>query len=376
MSYRREETAYPAGGLYDRLVGHFGRSQVFKDAVASCDVLLALIGDRWLTITGQNGRRRLDDLDDFVRLEIEAALTRHVRIIPILVEGARMPRADELPASMATLVRRQALELSPSRFDFDTQRLLRALDRTVSEARDQARQRADRAAPDRERVEQPRPDPADPEAADPGTVASTVRGQIIKPEPAPIAPSPARPAQTAPKLGPGKTILSVLWALLPTLSFGLLTPFLAPIPFVHAAAQFRDRRLWWIAAAYGLGSLGLWVPWFIAVVNNWRIALIFYFIMLAIGVIATVHAFKLRGRVFAAPAPVTAKTYRLGRKMLYPQRLSHDFPGALVKPCTVGRENAGRWRPQGAAASRCRRAAAALRIAGDRFAWLVTTWCA
>src|SRR5580704_13862362 len=152
MSYRREDTAYPAGWLYERLAGHFARSQVFKDidsielgddfaevittAVGSCDVLLALIGGRWLTVAGQDGRRRLDNPDDFVRLEIEAALARDVRVIPILVEGARMPRADELPPSMAKLVRRQALELSPSRFDFDTRRLLRVLDRTISEAQE------------------------------------------------------------------------------------------------------------------------------------------------------------------------------------------------------------------------------------------------
>lgn len=150
ISYRREETAYPAGWLYDRLAGHFG-GQVFKDvdsielgddfvevitrAVGSCDVLLALIGDEWLTITDEHGRRRLDNPDDFVRLEIEAALSRRVRLIPILVGEARMPRADELPDSLAALVRRQALELSPARFDFDTSRLLKVLERTLAEVR-------------------------------------------------------------------------------------------------------------------------------------------------------------------------------------------------------------------------------------------------
>ena len=114
ISYRREETAYPAGWLFDRLAEHFGAGQIFKDvdsielgddfvemitrAVGSCDVLLALIGDRWLTVIDKQGRRRLDDPNDFVRLEIEAALKRNVRIIPILVEGATMPYADELPA--------------------------------------------------------------------------------------------------------------------------------------------------------------------------------------------------------------------------------------------------------------------------------------
>ncbi|MDQ4028515.1 MAG: toll/interleukin-1 receptor domain-containing protein, partial [Actinomycetota bacterium] len=151
ISYRREETAYPAGWLFDRLTDHFGKGQIFKDvdsielgddfvevihgAVGSCDVLLALIGDRWLTITDDDGKRRLDDPNDFVRLEIEAALERNVRVIPILVDGARMPRADDVPSSLARLVRRQALELSPARFDFDTSRLVRVLDKTLSEVR-------------------------------------------------------------------------------------------------------------------------------------------------------------------------------------------------------------------------------------------------
>jgi hypothetical protein len=151
ISYRRDETAYPAGWLYDRLADHYGDAQVFKDvdsielgddfvevisrAVGSCDVLLALIGDQWLTITDQYGRRRLDNPHDFVRLEIEAALARNVRVIPILVDGARMPAAEELPDSLDRLVRRQALELSPVRFDSDTSRLLKVLDTTLAAGR-------------------------------------------------------------------------------------------------------------------------------------------------------------------------------------------------------------------------------------------------
>ena len=151
ISYRREETAYPAGWLFDRLAARFGRGQIFKDvdsielgedfvevittAVGSCDVLLALIGNRWLSVADAAGARRLDDPDDFVRLEIEAALARDVRVIPVLVEGATMPRADELPPTLAALARRQALELSPSRFNFDTNRLLDTLDRALEEVR-------------------------------------------------------------------------------------------------------------------------------------------------------------------------------------------------------------------------------------------------
>jgi TIR domain/NACHT domain len=153
ISYRREDTAYPAGWLFDRLADRYGAGQVFKDvdsielgdnfvavitgAVGSCDVLLALIGPQWLTIADDQGRRRLDSPDDFVRLEIEAALTRRVLVIPILVDGAKMPPAEELPDRLAELVRRQALELSPARFASDTSRLLRVLDKTLGEVQSQ-----------------------------------------------------------------------------------------------------------------------------------------------------------------------------------------------------------------------------------------------
>ena len=152
ISYRRQDSAYPAGWLYDRLAARFGPEQIFKDidsielgddfvdtitnAVGSCDILLALIGQEWLDIAGADGMRRLDDPDDFVRLEIEAALERKVLLIPILVDGAEMPRGDELPASIAALVRRHALELSPNRFRADTDRLLETMDRTLTGMRD------------------------------------------------------------------------------------------------------------------------------------------------------------------------------------------------------------------------------------------------
>jgi hypothetical protein len=149
ISYRRDETDFPAGWLYERLAAHFGPDQVFKDvdsielgddfaeviadAVGACDVLLVLIGARWLEITDAAGRPRLENPDDFVRLEVEAALERKVRIIPILVGRARIPDAHELPASLGKLVRRQALALDPTRFDADTRRLVRVVEKTLAE---------------------------------------------------------------------------------------------------------------------------------------------------------------------------------------------------------------------------------------------------
>ena len=146
ISYRRQETAWPAGRLYDVLVEHFPADQVFKDidnidpgddfvdriaaAVESCDVLLALIGPQWLTITNKRGQRRLDDPEDYVRLEIETALTRKIRVIPILVDEAEMPGTDELPETLAPLVRRNAVQISP--LTFDTKRLVSTVQKTLA----------------------------------------------------------------------------------------------------------------------------------------------------------------------------------------------------------------------------------------------------
>jgi hypothetical protein len=151
ISYRREDeiAAYVAGSLYERLTREFGAAMVFQDvdsiepgddfvekinnAVESCAVLLALIGDGWLEMTDEEGQRRLDDPEDFVRLEIAAALERNVRVIPVLVGGAKMPGSRQLPEKLARLARRQAQPLSASQLSTDTARLLKVLEKTFAE---------------------------------------------------------------------------------------------------------------------------------------------------------------------------------------------------------------------------------------------------
>jgi len=144
ISYRRDDSSANAGRLYDRLADAFGAENIFMDvdsisfgldfaeaigrAVASCDVLLAIIGPEWLTIS-ERGRRRLDDPDDFVRLEIEAALERNVRVVPVLVDEAELPSREELPESLQALVRRQTLRLTHDQFRIETQRLIEDLHR-------------------------------------------------------------------------------------------------------------------------------------------------------------------------------------------------------------------------------------------------------
>jgi Tfp pilus assembly protein PilF len=98
------------------------------EAVSGCDILLALIGRDWSTIADSRGRRRLDNPDDFVRIEIEAALQRDIRVVPVLVDGASLPHAVDLPPSLQPLTRRQALELSHTGFRSEVARLIAAAD--------------------------------------------------------------------------------------------------------------------------------------------------------------------------------------------------------------------------------------------------------
>jgi TolB-like protein len=148
ISYRRDDTSGFAGRLFDRMTASFPHEQIFLDVqgiepganfvevlsaqVGGCDVLLVLIGRRWLAGT-TDGRMRLHDPKDFVRIEIEVALARDVRVIPLLIDGAGMPVAEDLPESIRPLVLRQALEISHQRFEADTQILIQTLRRNVAE---------------------------------------------------------------------------------------------------------------------------------------------------------------------------------------------------------------------------------------------------
>jgi hypothetical protein len=149
ISYRRADAGYPAGWLYERLADRFGAARVFKDvdsiepgdefadvissAVGSCAVLLAVIGPGWLGAANETGQRRLEDPTDFVRLEIEAALARGVRVIPVLVAGARMPNREQLPKSLQRLAGRQAVQLGYTHFGADLSPLLRVLGKTMTQ---------------------------------------------------------------------------------------------------------------------------------------------------------------------------------------------------------------------------------------------------
>src|SRR3984893_8682670 len=165
ISYRRDDAPGYAGRLYDRLAAHLGADHVFMDvqgiepgvdfvdatdrAFGSFEILIVLIGKDWLAADSA-GRRRLDDPNDFVRVETATALARGIRVVPVLVEGAEMPRGDNLPTELLPLVRRQGVELSHKQWDATSAELIRTLEKILD--RDKARAVGARVA-DRPRVD-------------------------------------------------------------------------------------------------------------------------------------------------------------------------------------------------------------------------------
>ena len=147
ISYRREDTGPQAGRLYDHLINRFGEDRIFMDidsisvgtdftgaiaeAVSGCAILLALIGRHWSAVTDVKGVRRIDYPQDWVRVEIETALKRNIRVVPVLVDGAALPQAAVLPPSLRPLVQRQALVLSHTGFRSEVSRLIAAVDEVL-----------------------------------------------------------------------------------------------------------------------------------------------------------------------------------------------------------------------------------------------------
>ena len=150
ISYRREDTAGHSGRLHDYLTRHFGEKRVFMDvetigpgqnfvdaiktAIGTCNVLVVVMGRQWLS-NAEGTARRIDNPDDFVRLEIALALARSIRVIPVLVQGATMPRVQDLPAAIKELAQRNALEVSDRRWVYDVRQLVRAIEELSHEPR-------------------------------------------------------------------------------------------------------------------------------------------------------------------------------------------------------------------------------------------------
>ncbi len=147
ISYRREDSAAYAGRLFDILSAEFGADNTFMDVddikggdnfttvierkLDVSDAMVAVIGEHWLSVTDPNGQRRLDNPNDFVRMEISKALQRGIRVIPVLVGGAVLPHPSDLPDNLRPLCDRQALEIRDTRFHDDAKELIDVLHQTL-----------------------------------------------------------------------------------------------------------------------------------------------------------------------------------------------------------------------------------------------------
>lgn len=192
ISYRRSDSKWVAGRLYDRLAEVIGRDNIFFDVsniepgedfvqriseiVGGCDVLLVIIGPNWLSVQGGSGKRRLDNSRDLVRIEIGAALQRNIRVIPILVDGAVMPEEDQLPKELASLARRNAHDVSFAHFHTDLDSFIRVLQRILAGPSGTPHSIS--------QPEQPRPEARTPQAVAtelPFTISLTTLGGVATP---------------------------------------------------------------------------------------------------------------------------------------------------------------------------------------------------
>jgi hypothetical protein len=156
ISYRRGDTKWATGRIYDRLIARFGKKRVFidieaieggvdyleriQDAVRACDVCVAVIGEHWLTVRDASGTLRLSDPNDLLRIEIATALRHQVTVIPCLVDEARLPPAGELPDDLRSLATRQQVRVTYQTFDRDIITLIRATKEAFARANRQRRE--------------------------------------------------------------------------------------------------------------------------------------------------------------------------------------------------------------------------------------------
>jgi hypothetical protein len=147
VCYRREDTQDAAGRLHDRLVDAYGPERVFMDIdsvplgidfvehvaeqIGKCSAVIVMIGKQWHTIKDKKRRRRLDNEDDLVRAEIRAALQQKIPVIPVTVQNAAMPQAEDLPDDIRLLARRNGIQLDAARWRTDVERLIKELDQVM-----------------------------------------------------------------------------------------------------------------------------------------------------------------------------------------------------------------------------------------------------
>jgi len=147
LCYRRGDSAGDTGRVHDRLGKEFelfmdvesllgvNYATALRDAVAKCEVLLAVIGPNWLNAADEAGNRRLDDPHDWVRIEIGAALQRNIPVVPILLEGTKVPKPEQLPEDLKELPLRSGLNVHHASFHNDMNKLIEGIKRTLIETK-------------------------------------------------------------------------------------------------------------------------------------------------------------------------------------------------------------------------------------------------
>ncbi len=246
ISYRRNDSEGEAGRLFDDLVEEFGENSVFMDvaaieagrdfrkaideSVATCGVVLALVGKNWLDAKDENGKRRLDDPADFVRLETASALRRDIPVIPVIVRGATMPHADQLPEDLRDLAYRNCVELTHARWSSDLQVLLAALHRQLGVDKSQP------AAAQPEAAERPA---AIPQAVKPAKIDRAAEMALDL-----LAMPPEKPEKNLRMyVGVGVLALLALVGSYLLLSRGVTVPNLRGKTLTEATAILQDRHL-------------------------------------------------------------------------------------------------------------------------------------
>ena len=215
--------------------------KTIEETVGSCDVLIAVIGAHWLTSTDGQGGRRVDNPEDFVRMEIATALRRNIRVIPVLVDGALMPQSADLPDDLKPLVRRNALQVGDTHFDDDCRRMVAAIEQVLEKiaAGRREREEKDRPEAERQRAEQERlehgPQAQPPSEVAPSTTPAKPEADKLSSETPkvvyPLPPKPAEPGREKPpkpSLGgtggkrPSKQVIAFLTAAAVLLVGGLV----------------------------------------------------------------------------------------------------------------------------------------------------------
>ena len=251
LSYRRDDTGAIAGRIFDRLVGHYGVDQVFMDidsiplrldfrehiqeTLKRCDVLLAIVGARWAA-PNEKGSFRINEENDWVRIEVEAALAKNIPVIPVLIDNASLPAPASLPEGLRNLVFRQAAPVDNGRdFNPHMARLIKAMDQLLSRSKPAPPPVAPKVA----RQSEPRSSPKGNQAADRTELASREAK----------AAKPYSPPETDTAAVTSRGVKSLLWS-----GFRALT--------TRPRGRIA-RKTFWIAAVEGVIAM-LFLFWLTA----------------------------------------------------------------------------------------------------------------